>query len=102
MIGPASIFRKNLEAIYSLFGVAIPVIKNSAGWSSLGVSAEEKICSQLELKSVAHLSLEERSAKYSIQHNQKIARHQLRVIYAEHGIRKKVIAKRWANDLRIF
>ena len=45
---------------------------------------------------VAHLSLDERAAKYSVKYATKIARHQLRLLYAEHGITKKMVAKRRA------
>ena len=45
---------------------------------------------------VAHLSLEERAAKYQAKYAQKIARHQLRNLYSEHGITKKMVAKRRA------
>jgi hypothetical protein len=49
-----------------------------------------------ELMTVAHLSLDERAAKYSAKYETKIARHQLRLLYAEHGITKKMVAKRRA------
>jgi hypothetical protein len=48
--------------------------------------------------------LEERAAKYTAKYQQKIARHQLRLLYAEHGITKKMVAKwrawRRPNDFK--
>ena len=62
----------------------------------LAESAKSEIISEPELFTVAHLSLEERAAKYSAKYDRKIARHQLRLLYAEHGITKKMVAKRRA------
>ena len=59
-------------------------------------SAKSEIISEGELLTVAHLSLEERAAKYSAKYDRKMHRRQLRVLYAEHGITKKMVAKRRA------
>ena len=49
-------------------------------------SEKSEIISEGELLTVAHLSLEERAAKYSAKYDRKMHRRQLRILYAEHGI----------------
>ena len=49
-------------------------------------SEKSEIISEGELLTVAHLSLEERAAKYSAKYDRKMHRRQLRLLYAEHGI----------------
>ena len=96
MVGTPTIFLKNLQAIYSLFQLILPEFVIQPAGTLLGISQKTEMTSQLELLTVAHLSLEERAAKYSAKYDTKIARRQLRLLYAEHGITKKMVAKRRA------